>query len=545
MSGYAGTARLLRLALRRDRVRLSVWIAVIVIVWVAFVGELAVLRDEGTLADRALVLRSPAMIMMTGPGYGIDDYTLGAALIAETTLWVAAALAVLSILAVVRHTRAEEESGRAELLRAAPVGRHAPAAAALLLVAIAQAAIAAGSTAVIVAMGEVPLPDTIALTGGLGLVGMVFAGVALAAAQLVEHARTATGLSLAVFGAAFALRAIGDARQSPATGSEETSWLSWLSPIAWVQQTRAFVDLRWWPLALLVGAAVLALIGAFALATRRDFGAGIVPSRPGRAHASILLASPLGLAWRAQRTGLMWTALGLGLLWLGSGTVMGSLGDLREMLQQNPLYAAVLGSDLVNGFFALLVLLAALGAAAWGIASIGRLSAEEASGRLETALATRVSRARWLGGQLAVSAAGAAALVMTGAALLWLGAEASGAEELPDAGALIAFGAAYLPATAVVLGLAAAAYAWLPRIAWLAWLPLLWGVVVGMFADLFDLPDAARALSPFWWAPNPLTGAGAADDQVAAAPALWGLTALAAALAALAFWGFRRRDAPA
>ncbi|OCG74335.1 ABC transporter permease [Microbacterium sediminis] len=545
MTAFAGTGRLLRLALRRDRIRLAVWLAVMLIVWVAFVSELAVLADEGTLADRALILRSPAMIMMTGPGYGLDDYTLGVALVAETTLWVAAALAVLSILEVVRHTRAEEESGRAELLRAAPVGRHAPAAAALLLVVLVQAAIAAGSTAVIVGVGGVALPDTLALTGGLGLVGLVFAGVALAAAQLVEHARTATGLALAVFGAAFALRAIGDAQQSPATGSDETSWLSWLSPIAWVQQTRAFVDLRLWPLGLLVAAAAVALLAAFGLATRRDFGAGIVPSRPGHAHASILLASPLGLAWRAQRIGLMWTALGLGLVWLGSGTVMGSLGDLHDMLQRNPLYAAVLGSDLVNGFFALLVLLAALGATAWGIASIGRLRAEEASGRTEAVLATHVSRARWLGGQLALSAAGAAVLVMSAAALLWLGAEASGAEDLPGAGELLAFGAAFLPATAVALGLAAAAHAWLPRLAWLAWLPVLWGVVVGMFADLFDLPDAVRALSPFWWTPDPLTGTGAADDQVAAAPALWGLSAVAAALAALAFWGFRRRDVPA
>lgn len=545
MSGFSGTARLLALALRRDRIRLAVWLAVIVACWVAFVGELAVLQDEGTLADRALVLRSPAMIMMTGPGYGLDDYTLGAALAAEVTVWIAAALAVLSILEVVRHTRAEEESGRAELLRAAPIGRHAPATAALLLALIAQAAIAIASTAVVVGLGGVALSDTLALTGGLALLGAVFAGVALAAAQLVEHARTAIGVSLTVFGAAFALRAIGDAQQSPATGDDDTSWLSWLSPLAWIQQTRAFVDLRWWPLALLVAAAALALLAAYTLAARRDFGAGLVPSRPGRAHASALLSSPAGLAWRAQRTGLMWTALGLGLLWLGSGSVMGSLGDMRAMLEQNALYAAVLGSDLVNGFFSLLALLAALGAASWGVASLARLQAEETSGRTETVLATRVSRGGWLGGQLTVTATGVALLALSGAALLWLGAAASGTDDLPDAAELIGLGAAYLPAIAVVAALAAAAYAWAPRITWFAWLPVLWGVVVGMFGDLFDLPDAARALSPFWWTPNPLTGAGGAGDQAAAAPALWGLSAVAAALGALAFWGFRRRGVPA
>lgn len=224
---------------------------------------------------------------------------------------------------------------------------------------------------------------------------------------------------------------------------------------------------------------------------------------------------------------------------------MGSLGDMRAMLEQNALYAAVLGSELVNGFFSLLALLAALGAASWGVASLARLQAEETSGRTETVLATRVSRGGWLGGQLTVTATGVALLALSGAALLWLGAAASGTDDLPDAAELIGLGAAYLPAIAVVAALAAAAYAWAPRITWFAWLPVLWGVVVGMFGDLFDLPDAARALSPFWWTPNPLTGAGGAGDQAAAAPALWGLSAVAAALGALAFWGFRRRGVPA
>ena len=38
----------------------------------------------------------------------------------------------MAILLVVRHTRAEEETGRAELVGAGVVGRHAPLAAALI-----------------------------------------------------------------------------------------------------------------------------------------------------------------------------------------------------------------------------------------------------------------------------------------------------------------------------------------------------------------------------------------------------------------------------
>lgn len=544
--GLHGTWRVLAFALRRDRVRLLVWLAVIALVWVAFTAELAVMQDEGQLAERALVLRGPAMIMMTGPGYGLDDYTVGAALAEEVTLWFAGALAVLSILEVVRHTRAEEESGRAELIRAAPVGRHAAAAGALPLVTGAQAAIAAVGAAVVVSVGDVAIPDALALTGGLALVGVLFAAVALAACQLVEHGRTATGLSLAVFGAAFALRAIGDAQQSPATGDAQTSWLSWLSRIAWVQQTRAFVDLRVWPLWLIVAATAVALACAMALAARRDFGAGVLPARAGRASARAWLAGPLALAARSQGAGLAWTTLGLGLLWLGSGTVIGSLDDIRQLLEENPLYAAVLGEgDLQNAFFALLVLLAAVGAAAWGVASVGRLRAEETAGRTEVVLATPVARWRWIGAQLVVSAAGTALLLLSGAVLLWAGARLAASADAPAWQDVLALGAAHLPGALAIVVLAAALYAWLPRVGWLAWLPVAWAIVVGMFADLFDLPDAARAVSPFWWAPNPLTGDDPAGGDVGAAAAVTAVCGVVAVVLALALWGFRRRGVPA
>ena len=55
------------------------------------------------------------------------------------------AVAIMSIQLVVRHTRAEEESGRAELVRAG-VGRPpCPLTAALALAALADAAVAASS----------------------------------------------------------------------------------------------------------------------------------------------------------------------------------------------------------------------------------------------------------------------------------------------------------------------------------------------------------------------------------------------------------------
>ncbi len=207
-SALTGTAGMLRLALRRDRWRLLAWVAGVVVLYLAALGEYALLADDPRgMQARAVLMRTPAMVTMAGPGYGLDDYTVGAAVANELVLWMVLALAVLSILEVVRHTRAEEESGRSELLRAGAVGRHAPAVAALLLVVAVQAVVAGVTGAVVAAGGGLPAGESFAMTGAVALGALVFAAVALVAAQVAEHGRTATGLSLAVLGAAFAARA--------------------------------------------------------------------------------------------------------------------------------------------------------------------------------------------------------------------------------------------------------------------------------------------------------------------------------------------------
>src|SRR5690606_40840324 len=111
-------------------------------------------------------------------------------------------------------------------------------------------------------------------------------------AQLTERARAASGTAMAVLGAAFVVRGIGDVLEP--TGS----WLSWFSPIAWAQQTRLYVDLRWWPLALSAALTAGLLVVAVLLTQRRDLGAGLRPARPGPATAGTSLLSASGLARR-------------------------------------------------------------------------------------------------------------------------------------------------------------------------------------------------------------------------------------------------------
>ena len=72
----------------------------------------------------------------------LENYTAGVAMANEGITWVVLALAIISVLHVVRHTRAEEESSRSELVRAAAVGRHAPAVAAVITLVVVNAVIA-------------------------------------------------------------------------------------------------------------------------------------------------------------------------------------------------------------------------------------------------------------------------------------------------------------------------------------------------------------------------------------------------------------------
>ncbi|UKJ65397.1 hypothetical protein H1Q78_08910 [Cellulosimicrobium cellulans] len=533
-STLTGTWSLVRFIVRRDRVRLTVWAGSLVAFYAYFTFALDTLfADPAAQQGRAVIMETPSGIIMGGPGYGIDHYTTGVAMANEGITWVVLALALMSILHVVRHTRAEEESGRSELVRAATVGRHAPAVAAVLTLLVVNAVIALVSAATMTAVGGLDLVDSLAMTTGSALSAMVFGGVALVLCQLTEHARAATGMSLAVFALAFVVRAAGDMR---ATGG---SALSWLSPIAWAQQMRAFVDLRWWPALLSAAATALLLWLAATLASRRDFDAGLIATRKGRPDARSWLRTPLSLAWLQQRAALVWSCLGLGLMWFATGTMLPDIDDMvGDLAADNPTVAAIFGSNpdqFSLAFLGVMMLYGALCCAAYAIVMGLRPKAEESAGRAEVALAAPVSRHRWLGAQLLVAGLGTTALLAVSVYAVWLGALAVDGGG-PDIAGYTQVLASYLPAVLVYLGLTAALYAWAPRATGAGWALLAYTFVIGMFGGLIDdLPDAASWISPFHWVP-----AAFSDDLDRTY--LTGLTLVAALLFVLALAGFRHRD---
>src|SRR5699024_11349655 len=109
--------------------------------------------------------------------------------------------------------------------------------------------------------------------------GIVVGGVALGTGPPAGPSGNASGLGLGGLALAFMVGGVGDGIE------RQGSWLSWFSPFAWAQQTRVYVDLRWWPLTVSLAVIVAGLVIAGALSRRRDVGAGLRPASAGPEQA--------------------------------------------------------------------------------------------------------------------------------------------------------------------------------------------------------------------------------------------------------------------
>lgn len=525
MKSLAGTGTMVRFILRRDRIVIPLY----VLVFVAFVASQALGSRElyDTQAERevyaATAGSNPALIALTGPAYAID--TVGGDTAWQVGGFGGAIAALASMILIGRHTRAEEQTGRSELLRAGVLGRHAHPTAALIVVVGANILLAAAAAFALIRLG-LPTSGSVAFGVSMGAVGIVFAAVGVVAAQITAYASTAYGIGGAVLGAAYLLRAAGDVGDAT---------LSWLSPIGWAQRMRPFADERWWPLLLFLGATVVLLAAGFALMARRDEGAGLVAARPGPPAASAGLARPSGFALRLRRGLLIGWTLGMFAGGLAIGSMGGDVGDLvgDSDLAEN-LVGQTGGADVVDGFFAAILLIMAMIGAVYAVQSALRMRSEEQSGRVEPLLATAISRWRWAGTQVLVTLAGAALVL----AACGLGVGISHAISSDDPGELprlLGAQLASLPAVWVVAGLAVALFGLAPRATALAWLALGGCFFLGILGPLLQLPDWTMDLSPFNHVPN----VPSADPKTA--PLIW-LTATAAALVAIGLVGFRRRD---
>ncbi len=532
---FSGTRRLARLALRRDRYVLTTWCAglgLFVAATTAMFAQSLALQEDLVRETRIVATNAGMRLLGLTSGPSVGGYMLH-----REYVTLAALAALMSTFAVIRHTRQNEELGRAEILGSAVVGRYAGLAAGVLVAVAADVALAVVLAAGITVSGQ-PVGGALLAGASVAAVGLVWVGVAAVTCQLSSTTRGAAGIAAGALGIAFALSGIGNMIGSvDQTGLRVTSaWPAWLSPIGWGQQTRPFGGAHWWPLLLAVVALSILLAMAVALASRRDVGRGLWPERRGHAEATRALLTPVGLVWRLQRSAFIGWATALTLF----GLIFGNLTEQIQGLEGHAKdwWTEAGGTDqVVDAYQVSIIQMAGMFVAIYLVQVLLRMRVDETGGTLEPVLASGVTRTRWLRGHLLVAVAGCVALMVLFAVSMGLTA----GQVLGNAGTpvldLVWAGLVQVPGILVVGAAVAAVVCVVPR--WsvpASWAILLSALVVGpMFGPGLNLPPWVQYLSPFTHSPK------APAATVTAAPML-ALTAVCIALAVGALVSLRHRD---
>lgn len=488
-----GMRPLVGLAARRDRTMVGSWLAAIV--FSVLLTALSYASLYPTEAERASFAAGAEATGATRALYGVvyDDSVGGLVawrLLATGGLLVGIFVALL----VVRHSRADEQTGRVELVAAGTVDRAAPLAAATAIALCALAALCVLSALSLMATGEDPAGSLAFGAAWLGL-GATIIGIATIAVQVSASARACRGIAIGTAAGLFAVRMIGD--------STSASWLSWCTPFGWAQQVRPFGGNRWWVLLLPLAASLALGAAGFALHARRDLGAGLLPQRAGPPRGGRLLRGRIGLAVRLNRAALLGWVVGLALYGAVIGSIATSVTDFTAGNQATEDVIAKLGGagSLIDSFLGAGMSFCGMGAAAYAVTVVLRARDDETSGLQELAMASRISRRMWLGALIGFAALGAA--VVLGAAAVAAGvlraARGESAESaIREAGAVVAGAMTQLPATWLVAALCALGFGWVPR--WstaVGWGSIAAFAVISLLGPLVNAPQWVMDLSPF------------------------------------------------
>ena len=524
-----GAAHLVRLALRRDRVLLVVWLTITA--GIVLGGVAAAETTYPTAQDRAdrwEQLHSIPMFVLFQSRAFADT---AAALAAQQAFAGGTMCAALgAILLVARTTRGEESAGRRELLAGTPVGRRADLAAALTVTGSAGALLAVVVAVGLVASGT-PWAGSIALALIVAMAVWTGAGLAAIAAQLLTGLGAVIGMAFAVFYSLHLVRGAG------AVMGDGALWMTWVVPQGWWENLRPFADERWWVLLPAVAWIVATVSAAVRLADRRDLGRGLLPVRPGREHGPGWLCSLPALLWRLDRASVTIWALAVAIIASSIGYVgAGAMSDYADMAWVRAM-GAELGVAPEDTFFTYVILVFVFPIAGHAIHTALRIRREETAGTAELMLAGPLTRSTWA---LAHAAAGflypVVLLLVLGIAV-GTGSGLGGGSFGPDIAEFTGFTVSLAPAVWVLVGIAIGAHALVPRGATaVSWTMLALGIVTEIAVKTDLVPELLFLLvSPFPHV-NPYYHSSSVPYVV--------LPLLALGLVAIGLLALRRRDLP-
>lgn len=526
---FAGSATLLRFAFRRDRIRLAVWLVGLVLFAIIFLPVFeSLLDDEAGLASFAAVMENPAMVVIVGPAYGLDNYDAGAMYGNMMLLFCAMIAGVMNIFFITRHTRQDEEQGRLEVVRSLPVGRLSNLSSALLAALIINAilAIATGLGMYALRAEGMDLNGCMLFGAVMGVTGLLFAAATALFCQLTANNRTASGMSFILLLVLYMLRAVGDMG---------TEILSLISPLGLILRTETLVNNIWWPVLVVLGASVVLAAAAFTLSRVRDLGRGLLPERPGRSHASRLLSSPLGLALRLLRSAIIIWSISVFVLAAMYGSVF---GDMEGFIESNEMIKRVFVGDasaaMLEQFIVKLMAIMSMIAVVPVLSFANRAAGEERQGYAEHIFGRAVSRRENLAAYLVLAFVMSIVFQMLTALGFW----AAGSAVLDTAPGLDVFmvsALAYLPAIWVTIGISAVLTAFAPQATFINYIYLGYSFISVYLGGVIGFPEWTLKLTPFGMVPE-------YPVQELTYTALAIMTAVTALLVLAGFIGYRRRD---
>jgi ABC-2 type transport system permease protein len=529
---FDNTMLLTRFILRRERINSTVWILVTALfkAFVVFIFENGIASDEASRMEMASVIENPAMVAMIGPAYGIENYTMGAMYTNMMLVFTALAVIVMNILFIVRHTRADEEKGRYEVVRSLPTGRMANLNAAMIAAVIINAlmAIAVGLALFIAGDESMCFGGSMLWGALLGVIGLLFAAVAALFSQASSSSRGAIGYSMIIMGIFYMMRAVGDI-------SMET--LSLISPVGLISRAQAYVENYWFPVPviLMISAVIAAL--AYKLNGKRDIDQGLLPDKKGKAAAGKLLRTPFGLSLKLSKTPLI---VGIAVIFLIGASYGSIMGDIEGFIETNEMYRQLMLLDedfpMLLSFLGMINFIASLMALVPMLLYVLKAKSEEKEIRSELILATPVSRTKYLGGYVIIAFASSVILQLSTAIGLWLSGTAvlDNPADMP-LGDLLAANLVYLPALWVIIGIAVFLIGFAPKASGFIW--AVYGAVffIGFIGRTPAFPDWFPKLTPYGYIPQ-------LPMEEANFLALGILTAIAAALTTAGFFFYNKRD---
>ncbi|WP_100408116.1 ABC transporter permease [Bacillus solitudinis] len=488
---YSQTARMTLFMIRLDRLRLSIWLMALSFITIVTASAFTDLyQNEQERQVIAETMRNPAMTAMIGPGYGLNDYTAGPMMAHQMLLFTAIVVALMNILLATRHTRADEEEGRVELIRALPVGQLTNVGASIIVLFSANLLLALLIGFGLYGLGieSMDLEGSLLYGAAIGATGILFCAVTVLFAQVSDNTRGTIGISFTALGVAYLVRAVGDV---------SNEMLSLFSPLSWILRTEVYVNNYWWPIFVTVGMGLGIVVVSLYLNRIRDLESGFLPTKPGRKHANRFLLSPLGLAFRLQRTGIIAWAVGMFILGASYGSVLGDLESFfssNEMLSE--LFPPVEGLSLTEQFLTMLMSVISMICTVPALLPILKIRAEERKNRIEHVLTHSVSRTKLMGGYLALSLFFGFVMLFLALTGLWVTAYSMMEEPLSFTMMFAAL-MGYLPAIWLMTGLVVLFIGVFPQLASIIWLYLGYSFIVVYLGGLLQFPEWMGELSPY------------------------------------------------